>query len=277
MRVHVNSGRHIPKATLAAMLLLGCAAVAQQPATPAATKAPSADTKTGGSGTSVAANPTVTGNGADESAAPAPGVLVDQVIAVVNGDLVLESDVEEERRFAAFQPIGQPEGSFSRKDAVDRLIDRALILQQAKLQPEQAVTQAEVDTELAQLRKDIPACKRFQCETDAGWAKFVQAQGFTIPELNERWKERMQILKFVELRFRMGIRIEPAAIKAYYEKTLLPEYAKQNATAPPLDSISDRIQEVLLQQQVTKLLDDWLESLKAQGTVRMMRPGEVKP
>ncbi len=75
----------------------------------------------------------------------------------------------------------------------------------------------------------------------------------------------------------MGIRIDPAAIKAYYEKTLLPEYAKQNAKAPPLDAISDRVQEVLLQQQVGKLLDDWLESLKAQGAVRMMKPGEVQP
>jgi peptidyl-prolyl cis-trans isomerase SurA len=98
-----------------------------------------------------------------------------------------------------------------------------------------------------------------------------------VQELNARWKERMQILKFVEMRFRMGIRIEPAAIKTYYEKTMLPEYARQNATPPPLDDISERIQEVLLQQQVTKLLDDWLESLKAQGSVRMMKPGEVQP
>ena len=278
MRGYVNCVRHITKAAIAIMLLWVGSAAAQQPVAPAgATKAPSADTKTGGAAASAAKTPAPTGKSDDESAAPAPGVLVDQVIAVVNGDLVLESDVDEERRFAAFQPIGAPEGGFSREDAVNRLIDRALILQQAKLQPEQAVTQAEVDVELGQLRKEIPACKRFNCQTDAGWQKFVQAQGFTLQELNDRWKERMQILKFVEMRFRMGIRIEPAAIRDYYEKTLLPEYAKQGATAPALDSISDRIQEVLLQQQVTKLLDDWLESLKAQGSVRMMRPGEVKP
>ena len=131
--------------------------------------------------------------------------------------------------------------------------------------------------ELDQLRKDIPACKQYHCETDAGWEKFVHDQGFTMQELTQDWQERMQILKFVEMRFRMGIRIEPAAIKDYYNNTLLPEYARQKATAPPLDAISDRVQEVLLQQQVGKLLDDWLQSLKAQGSVRMMKAGEVEP
>ncbi len=75
----------------------------------------------------------------------------------------------------------------------------------------------------------------------------------------------------------MGIRISPEEIKTYYEKTMLPEYARQKAKAPPLDAISERIQEVLLQQQVSSLLNDWLQSLKAQGSVRMMKPGEVQP
>jgi peptidyl-prolyl cis-trans isomerase SurA len=221
---------------------------------------------------------------AQNPAAPLPaapsapdGVLVDQVIAVVNGDLILESDVDEERRFEAFQPLSEPAGKFSRTDAINRLIDRALILQQAKLQPENEVTLDEARAQLQQIRKDIPACKQYHCEIEEGWKKFVEAQGFTVPTLEERWRQRMQILKFIELRFQSGIRISAEEIKEYYEKTLLPEYATQKATPPPLDSISDRIQEILLQQRVSALLLDWLKSLKAQGTVRFMKPGEVNP
>jgi hypothetical protein len=263
--------------TTAMMLVLALACAAQAPV-PGTVQAPTNGAPhTGGAATSQATASAPTGKSADETAKPASGVLIDQVIAVVNDDLILESDVDLERRFGAFQPFTSPNGGFSRDVAIERLIDRALILQQAKLQPEEAVTPDQVKVELDQLRKDIPACKQYHCETDAGWAKFVEDQGFTVDELTQRWQERMQILKFIEQRFRMGIRIDPASIKEYYEKTLLPEYAKQNAKAPPLDAISDRIQEVLLQQQVSKLLDDWLESLKAQGAVRMMKPGEVKP
>ncbi len=209
------------------------------------------------------------------TAATAPqGVLVDQVIAVVNDDLILESDVDEERRFEAFQPL-RGLGGFSRAKAIERLVDRALILQQARLQPDIAVSDDEVDAQLQALRKDIPACKQYRCGTDAGWARFVQDQGFTIPQLRERWRQRMQILKFIEIRFKAGIRITSDEIKTYYTQTLVPEYTKQHETAPRLDTISDRISEILLQERVTSLLDDWLQTLKAQGAVRMMKPGEV--
>ena len=204
------------------------------------------------------------------------GVLVDQVIAVVNGDLVLESDVEEERRFSAFQPYTAPNG-FSRDEAINRLIDRDLILQQAKLQPDDTVTVDDAKAQLEALRKEIPACKQYRCETDAGWTKFVKDQGFTVEQLTTKWRERMQVLKFVEMRFRMGIRITPEEIKKYYDGKMLPEYKRRGVVAPALDAISDRIQEVLLQEQVSALLGDWLQSLKVQGTVRMMRPGEVQP
>jgi len=46
---------------------------------------------------------------------------------------------------------------------------------------------------------------------------------------------------------------------------------------PPLASISARIEELLLQKQVTQLLDDWLKTLREQGSVRILQPGEEAP
>ena len=258
-----------------------CFAVAQTTATPAKDpgQAPgqtAIQTKAQDAAQSRAKVDTSKAAGVVEHAAPT-GTLVDQVIGVVNGDLILESDVEEERRFGAFQPFTSPNGAFSRDQAIERLVDRDLILQQAKLQPDDHVTADQATAELTTLRKQIPACKQYHCETDAGWQAFVKAQGFTVPELTELWRQRMETLKFVEQRFRAGIRIDPAEEKTYYEQTLLPEYAKQHAKAPPLDVISERVQEVLLQQRVGALLSDWLLQLKAQGSVRMMRPDEVAP
>jgi peptidyl-prolyl cis-trans isomerase SurA len=204
--------------------------------------------------------------------------VVDRVVAVVNDDLILESDVDEERRFESIEPYRTEDENRSRERTVRRLIDRTLILQQAELEPDEtAVSNKEVDAQLATLRKDIPACKQYHCETDAGWKKYVEDHGFTVEEFRKRWRERMQLLKFIEVRFRNGIRISDDEIKTYYEKTMLPEYAKRNVTPPKLETISPRIEEVLLQQQVGNLLRDWLKSLRAQGRVRIMSPGEVAP
>jgi peptidyl-prolyl cis-trans isomerase SurA len=213
---------------------------------------------------------------------PAPGegtgaeVTLDRVAAIVNGQLILESDVDAERRMAAFQPFTMAK-TLTRDQLINRLIDRALIEQQMALQPEAPITDAEVDDELATLRKSIPKCAAYHCETEAGWEKFVADQGFTMQELKDRWKQRMEVLRFIEERFRMGIRISPAEIDTYYKTTLVPAYEKENATAPAEATIAPKIQEILLQQQVDKLLDDWLTALRAQGSVTILKPGEEAP
>jgi peptidyl-prolyl cis-trans isomerase SurA len=218
------------------------------------------------------------------SAAPAApkmpavgGQEIDRVDAIVNGDLILDSDVDEERRFTALQPFRDRKNDFSRDHAIARLIDRDLILQQLKVLPPDPISDADVKKELDMLRKSIPECKEYGCETDAGWTKFLAANGFTEQEVLTRWRERMEVLRFIEERFRMGIRIPPADIQNYYDKTLLPQYEKQHATPPKLDAISERIQEILLQQQVSNLLGDWLKSLRAQGSVVVLQQGEVAP
>lgn len=206
------------------------------------------------------------------------GETIDRVIAIVNGDLVLESDVDEEKRFAAFQPFSTTTGgAFTRERAIERIINRSLILQQSRLQMIGGVKETDVTTQLMALRKDIPVCKQYHCETDDGWNKFLADQGFTAPELQVRWRQRMEVLSYIENRFRMGIRITPEEIREYYQKELLPQYAKQKAAAPKLEELSGRVQEILLQQRVSKLLQDWLTSLRAQGTVQILKPGEVAP
>ena len=64
--------------------------------------------------------------------APVAGVVLDRVVAVVNGDVILESDLDEERRFEEVQPFRSVQDS-TRAKIIERLVDRELILQQAEL------------------------------------------------------------------------------------------------------------------------------------------------
>jgi len=202
---------------------------------------------------------------------------LDHIVAIVNQEVILESDVQEEMRFSAFEPYRTPSEGTPRDQALDRLINRMLIVQQEKLEPQAPVTDAEVQAQIQELRQSIPACDEYKCETDEGWARYLADNDFTEQELEARWRERMEVLRFIEVRFRSGIRISRQQITDYYQKTMLPEYAKQNATPPPLDVLSARIEEVLLQRQVTSLLDDWLKTLRDQGSVRTLQPGEEAP
>jgi len=205
------------------------------------------------------------------------GTELDRVVAIVNDDLILDSDVNEELRLQAFDPYHTSSEKLSHARAIERLINRDLILQQLKLQPEEAVSDAEVNKQIDELRKDIPACSRYHCETKAGWDRFLTDNGFTEASFFARWKERMNVLSFIEDRFQLGVNITPQEIQIYYDKTLVPEYERQHAPAPKLSAISSQIREVLLQQQITNLLGDWLKSLRAQGSVVVLHPGEEAP
>lgn len=207
-----------------------------------------------------------------QESAPGQAQTLDSVVAVIDGDVLLSSDIDEEIRFAAFLPYPVAQQSNTRVNAAERLIDRTLILHQEKQLPGVEVSDAEVDQRIAELRKEIPACVRYQCETEAGWQKYLAANGFTEAEVREEWRKRLEILAFIELRFKAGIKISKLEIQAYYDKDLVPRFQKEGAKAPGLDTVSPRIEEILLQQRVSTVLFEWLQSLREQGSVHILDP-----
>jgi peptidyl-prolyl cis-trans isomerase SurA len=208
--------------------------------------------------------------------APAPPALpgsieLDHVVAIVGPSVILQSDVVQEMHLSALEPLQILPGQNTPAAALRRLIDRTLILEQMREQGQPVDTPLpEVDRAVTDLRKTIPACEHNKCDTEEKWDYFLRTNDLN-PELVEvRWSQRMAILRFIDLRFRSGIRVAPDQISAYYEKTLVPALQKDHQTAPPLSDVSTRIQEILLQQQVSGLFQDWLGSLRDQGNVRIV-------
>ena len=196
--------------------------------------------------------------------------VLDHVVAVINGSVILESDVQEEMRLAVLQPFSDP-GRNTPKRALQRLIDRDLILQQMRTAEELTPpSPEEVLQRVNELRSLIPECTQYHCETDAGWQAFLKAKGLTQKEVEAHWKQRMMILAFIQSRFGSGVRITQAEIADYYHKVLVPQL--KGKTAPPLQTVSSRIEEILLQQRVSSLLLEWLQSLKSEGSVSILDP-----
>lgn len=203
-----------------------------------------------------------------------PFVVLDHVVAVVNGEVLLQSDVDEEMHFAVLEPLRPSAGKDTQVDAMRRLIDRTLIVQQMQEQRQFNIniSDAEVEKSLRELRTRLPQCAKYQCNTAAGWSAFLAANDLTEPEVKQHWKQRMVILHFIDVRFESGIRISKESIQDYYTKIVVPVFTKHNEAAPPLKSVSSRIQQVLLEQQVNGMLQDWLKSLRQEGSVRIVDP-----
>lgn len=201
-------------------------------------------------------------------------VVLDRIIAVINGDVLLESDVQEEMRFAVLEPFSVAPGSDTSILAARRLANRTLILQQMRAQPhlDLAIPDDQVEASLTDVRNHLPACRQFHCASAEGWKKLLAAHDLREDEVFAHWRQRLAILRFIDLRFRSGVRISHEEIQEYYEQSVLPVFKRQNEKPPPLDDVSQNIHEILLQQHVNVLLEGWLKSLHDEGSVKIIDP-----
>lgn len=205
-------------------------------------------------------------------------IVLDHVVAVVNNHAILLSDVNEEMQISVLEPRTAERGPETPQAALQRLISRELIRQQMREEDVESLepTDEQIAARESALRRELPACERQNCATAAGWDDFLTTHGLTQAQVERYLRDRMQILGFIEIRFRQGIHISDQEIADYYQKTLLPQYAN-GTSAPPLKEVAPRIEEVLLQQKVTSLFSDWLASLRKEGDVEVLDPALETP
>ena len=201
--------------------------------------------------------------------ASSPQVL-DRVVAVVNNRPILRSDITNEIRFSVLDP-NEVDGTQTPQRALQQLISRSLIEQQIGKEDESSALPGddEVKSRETEVRTELPACVRMNCATDAGWQAFLKKNELTAAQVEDYLRRRLEIIRFIEIRFRQGIRISDRETEAYYRDQLLPQYANASQ-APPLSAVAARIEEILLEEQVNVLFGNWLDNLRKQGDVEVL-------
>jgi len=200
------------------------------------------------------------------------GMVLDRVVAVVNKHVILASDLDDEIRLSVLEPH-QGGSELSPQRALEQLVSQSLIEQQIGQEDLKTVepTPEEVNARLEELRKELPACVHQSCVSESGWRSFLATHGLTPERVKAFVRYQLEILNFIEQRFRQGIQISQQQIEDFYHQTLVPQY-KPGEAVPPLDEVAPRIQEILLEQRVNALFDDWLNNLRQQGDVEVMDP-----
>jgi peptidyl-prolyl cis-trans isomerase SurA len=204
---------------------------------------------------------------------PSSPQILDRVEAVVGNHAILSSDIENELRLSVLDPERGQRGPLTARRALQLIVSRALIQEQIKQSYMQVPepTDEDVQARLKELREQLPLCVKEKCASDDGWTAFLKAHNVSQAEIVNYLRLRIEILNFIEYRFRQGIQIQQDQIAKYYKETLLPQYPK-NEKPPALETVAPRIEEILLQQQVNSLFSTWLRDLRKQGDVEILDP-----
>lgn len=204
------------------------------------------------------------------SAVPAahPGEIIDRTIATVNKNVILQSDLELELRYEAFVDR-RPLSGLKEADAeagLQRLVDQELLREEMKLtgfrlRPDR------VPERIREIRKEYPGA-----DTEEGWRAALAQYGLSEAEFQQRVLAQLEILRFVDTRLRPNVHIERSAIEQYYREKFLPELRRSGGKDVPLEQVSGKIEEVLVQQRMDGMLVDWLKNLRQQSTIRTELP-----
>jgi hypothetical protein len=200
-------------------------------------------------------------------AAGRAGEVIDRILVVVNDEVILESDLDAAVRYEALlndRPLKQITAQ-DRHDALTRLVDQTLILQQMRQADVQPPGPEELAAEVGKVRHQLLAGAN-----DQTWGLALKSYGLTQDEFAYRAGIQFEITRFIDMRFRPMVRVDRATIEEYYKDKFLPQLrAKGTQPAPSLAQVESTIESVLVEQQIDQLLVAWLTTLRNQGDIRL--------
>lgn len=197
--------------------------------------------------------------------------VVDRMVAVVNKRVILESELDQARRIELLlqgkPPSNEKPAPQEMQALLDRLIDRSLLEQQitdpAILDP----TPAELAERIKEIRSQVQGAA-----SEDGWKKVLAAYGLEQIDVEKHLIAEIRVLRFLDLRFRRLVHVDKAEIARFYQEKLLPQLLRQGAPAPPLEEVSSKIENILVEQHMDEMLSELLQTLRTQAHIEKILP-----
>ena len=177
--------------------------------------------------------------------------IVDRIVARVENDIILWSDIRALSRYQQFLD-GKSETD---AQILDRLIDQWIVRTEASVSRFPQPSDADIDRELERLQKSFASKEEFEARR--------KQIGLSVAEIREMVATQLYLSNYLDSRFRPGVQIDPKTIDDFYEKSVVPRAKARGQEPPPLDTARDFIQEALVQRGINDQADQWLIESKA--------------
>jgi hypothetical protein len=192
-------------------------------------------------------------------ASPAPNTLKDRVVAIVDEDPILLSDLSRVIAFGLAQPNpGESDHDFRRR-MLGQLIDERLRFHEIDRFGFEQVPAAMVDQHVQEIRNRFKS----QAELD----QRLKEVGLTPAGLRQLVSRQLTVLTYVDERLGPKVFVSTEDIQAYYDDTLVPELQKQGKPAPPLEQVREPIRTVLREKLLNREIETWTDDLRRKADI----------
>lgn len=193
--------------------------------------------------------------GASALCAARPQKVVDRVVARVEEDIVLQSDVEQLERYQVLVD-GKSE---SEAQILDRLIDQWIVRKEAEASHFPGPVKADVDRGIQRLERSFAKKEDFDTQREKA--------GISEAELQQIVTAQTYLTNYLDSRFRPTVQVDEKAIQDFYNQAVIPRAKARGQEPPSFDAARDLIQEVLIQRGINEQADKWLKESRARLSI----------
>ncbi|MGC1482327.1 MAG: hypothetical protein WA789_00915 [Candidatus Acidiferrum sp.] len=173
--------------------------------------------------------------------------VVDRIVARVENDVILLSDVQELQRYQELVD-GKSE---SESAILDRLIDQWIVRSEAELSQFAKPTESEIEHEVSQVEKSFASPEEYEARK--------KQSGLSEAEVRKMVDSQLYLSNYLDSRFRPSAQIDEKAIEDFYQNKVVPKATERGQAPPTLDASRDIIQEALVQSDINEQADRWLK------------------
>jgi len=190
---------------------------------------------------------------------PAQPVLQDKVLAVVDEDPILKSDVDRVIKLGLQQPNPGENAEAFRRRVLDDLIEERLRFHEIDRFGFEQVPVDEIEKNVAKIRARFP--------DEASFQKALKEVGLDANKLRQLVARQLLVLTYVDERLGQRVFVSLDDIDRYYREVLTPEMKRRGQPVPPVEDVREDIREVLKQQRLTQEMEKWTQELRQRADV----------
>lgn len=188
------------------------------------------------------------------------GRVVDRIVARIEGDIILQSQVRE---LGAFQQLIEGHAESDEK-LLNELIEQWVVSTEAATSHFPEPVQSEVDREMERLQEN------FSSASPEAYSARLRDLGLTPSQVRQLLSRQIYVERYLDYKFRPSVQVESSQIDTYYQKELLPELAKKNEVAPGRRAVEEQIRELLVQRGISDLTAKWLDETKSRLKIEIV-------
>ncbi len=180
-----------------------------------------------------------------------PQQVVDRIVARIEDDIILESEVRELRQY---QQLVQGHTETPDK-LLNELLEQWIVENEATAAHYPRPIETEIRAHMDRLGKQFASPDAYNSR--------LQELGLSASSVRRIVERQIYLARYLDYKFRPAVQVDASAIATYYRQEFLLPLAARNQPAPPLDQVQDQIREVLVQRDISERVTRWLDESRS--------------